>query len=64
MSKERVVSCLIAAAGALRAAEDEITADTSYLRDELRVLLEDMDVLLEKLRVEQKLLDTRGVLHD
>lgn len=63
MSEELVVRKLLAAVRSLREAEDELRADTEYLRGNLRELLEDVGSLLDKVNLEHALLETREVLH-
>jgi hypothetical protein len=63
MSEASVVVHLLAAARALRNAEDGLRADTEYLRGELGNLLGDLGALLDKIQTEHALLDTRRFLH-
>lgn len=62
-SEAAVVRQLFTAARALREAEDALRPDTEHLRDELRELLEGVDVLFDKLHFDHLLLDAQEALH-
>ena len=63
MSTEKVIGSIVFAVKYLKTAEDNITPETEYLREEIKGLLESSYTLLDKIGTEQALLETQGVLH-
>jgi hypothetical protein len=61
--EERIRYLLRVARAILVRADALLLGDTEYLRDELTLLLENTDVLLEKMEFEQALLELRNALH-
>lgn len=60
---ERIRYLVRVARSVLVRADALIQGDTEYLRDELNHLMENTDVLLEKMNFEQCLLELRDELH-
>lgn len=61
--EERICYLLRVAKAILVRADALLQGDTEYLRDELARLLENTDVLLDKMEFEQALLELRDALH-